>query len=380
MKDMLKAYLMPILIVFMILFNAFVLNIYRLGLWYQAFWWLVLAVLSYVLYGKINRDTEKSTDIIQLVFIYCMAYELIIYLSGLFLGFARSPYSMQFRMIIRNVLPPLIMIIAEEFVRNAVITRYKKDKWVIIFLTLMLTLYEIFSKVGAYDLKYIEEIIKMLTVLVGGTLTKNILCSYLAYRADYKPAILYRCVFELILYIVPIFPNLGEYIEAMVAMIFPITLMVTIMGLFQKKQYRKPKKNLFETLLLWIPSVAVIIFIVVIQSGILRYRTMAIGSQSMYPNIKKGDVVVVDQIRKPEEYKNIVVGEVLVFKHDSLIIVHRVTKITEKDGRLVFNTKGDNNNTADAYGIDQSNVVGVARFKIPFIGYPSIWLSETLNN
>lgn len=380
MKDILKAYLMTILIVFMILFNAFVLNTYRLSSWYPAIYWVGLSVLAYFLFGRRNRESAKFTDIIQLVFIYCMVYELIIYLSGLFLGFVRSPYSMQFRMIIKNVLPPLIMIIAEEFVRNAVITRYKKDKFVICAITLVIAAFEIFYNIGAYDLKYIEEIIKMLTVLVGGTLTKNILCSYLAYRADYKPAILYRCVFELILYIVPIFPNLGEYIEAMVAMIFPITLMVTIMGLFQKKQYRKPKKNLFETLLLWIPSVAVIVFIVVIQSGILRYRTMAIGSQSMYPNIKKGDVVVVDQIRKPEEYKNIIVGEVLVFKHDNIIIVHRVTKITEKDGRLVFNTKGDNNNTADTYDIDQSNVVGVARFKIPFIGYPSIWLSETLNN
>ena len=106
---------------------------------------------------------------------------------------------------------------------------------------------------------------------------------------------------------------------------------------------------------------------------------MAIGSQSMYPNISKGDVVIIDQFKNEERCKDVVVGEVLVFKHNNIIIVHRVTDIKERNGRLIFNTKGDNNNSADVYDIDQSQVVGVAKFKIPLIGMPSVWLSETVN-
>lgn len=379
MKKNIKAYLMQFFIVIIILFNIFVLNTYQLSPWYPALSWLALGILAYFLFGLKNRVPAKYVDIMQLVFIYCMGYELLTYLSGLFLGFVRSPYSMEITTMIKNIAPFLVMIVAQEIVRYSVVSRYKKDKLVIVSITIALILFEIFYGIGSYDLTSSSDIVKMLTILVGGSITKNCLCSYLAYRADYKPSILYRCIFELIFYVVPIFPNLGEYIEAMVAMIFPVILMVSIIALFEKKQYRKPKKNVMEILILWVPAIVVILFIVTLQTGVFKYRTMSIGSQSMYPNIKKGDVVVIDQIRSDEEYKNIIEGEVLVFKHDNIIIVHRVTAITEKNGRLVFNTKGDNNNAGDAYDIDQSQVIGVARFKIPYIGYPSVWLSETIN-
>ena len=271
------------------------------------------------------------------------------------------------------------MIIAQEFIRFSVINRYNNNKKVIVSITLAFILYEIGINIGAYDLSDATDLLKLFTMLVGGTITKNCLCSYLAYRADYKPAIIYRSIFELIIYVVPIFPNLGDYIEAMVSMLFPILLLVSIIALFEKKKYREPKKSIFEILILWIPTVAIILVIVALQTGIFKYRTMSIGSQSMYPNINKGDVVVIEQFSTDEEFKSITVGEVLVFKHNDIIIVHRVTKVTEKNGRLVFNTKGDNNNSADNYDIDQSEVVGIAKFKIPFIGQPSVWLSEVIN-
>ena len=374
-----KAYLMQFLIVIMVLFNIFVLNTYRLNTWYPTLYWVALAIISYLIFGLRNRVPSKFIDVIQLVFIYCMGYELITYLSGLILGFVRSPYSMQLVTMIKNIAPFLVMIIAQEITRYAVVTRYKKNKYVLVSITIAIILHEISFSIGSYDLKSAAEIVKMLTILVGGSITKNCLCSYLVYRADYKPSILYRCVFELIIYVVPIYPNLGEYIEAMVAMIFPVLLLVSIMGLYEKKKYRKEKKSWFEIVVLWVPAIIVMLFIVTLQTGVFKYKTMAIGSQSMYPNINKGDVVVIDQFKDEERCKEVVEGEVLVFKHDGIIIVHRVVKITKKNNRYIFNTKGDNNNAKDSYDIDQSQVVGVAKFRIPFIGGPSVWLSETIN-
>ncbi len=379
MRKNIKSYLMQALIAVMILFNIFVLNTYRLNTWYPTLYWVALAIISYLIFGLRNRVPSKFIDVIQLVFIYCMGYELITYLSGLVLGFVRSPYSMQLITMIKNIAPFLVMIIAQEVTRYAVVTRYKKNKYVLVSITIAIILYEISYSIGSYDLKSEAEIVKMLTILVGGSITKNCLCSYLVYRADYKPSILYRCVFELIIYVVPIYPNLGEYIEAMVSMIFPILLLVSIIALFEKKKYRQPKKSVKEIIILWTPAVIVMLIIVTLQTGVFRYRSMAIGSQSMYPNISKGDVVIIDQFKNEERCKDVVVGEVLVFKHNNIIIVHRVTDIKERNGRLIFNTKGDNNNSADVYDIDQSQVVGVAKFKIPLIGMPSVWLSETVN-
>lgn len=379
MRKNIKGYIFVLLVGLMILFNLFVLNTYRISPWYSSFFWVALLILSVILFGMRNRTASKFVDVIQLVFIYCMGYELITYLSGLFLGFVRSPYSMDPTTMIKNIAPFLIMIICQEYVRNAVITRYQKDKKVMVAITVAIIAFEISYGIWAYDLNSAAEIVKMLSILVAGTITKNCLCSYLAYRTDYKPAILYRCIFELIIYVVPIYPNLGEYIEAMVSMAFPVLLLVSIIAIYEKKKYRQPKKSLFQTIMLWLPAVFVILLVVGLQSGIFKYRSMSIGSQSMYPNINKGDIVVIEQYETDEELRSIVKGEVLVFKHDGIIIVHRVTQIKEKDGRLIFNTKGDNNNAEDAYDIDQSQVVGVAKFRIPYIGYPSVWLSETIN-
>ena len=291
MRRNIKGYIFVLLIALVILFNIFVLNTYRISPWYPTFFWIGLFVLSLILFGKRNRTTSKFVDVIQLVFIYCMGYELLTYLSGLFLGFVRSPYSMTPINIIKNVAPFLIMIIAQEYVRNAVITRFQKEKKVIIAITAGIIAYEISYGIWSYDLKSASDIVKLLSILVGGSITKNCLCSYMAYRTDYKPAILYRSIFELLIYVVPIYPNLGDYIEAMVSMVFPVILLVSIIAIYEKKKYREPKKNLLQTIMLWIPTAFVILLVLGLQSGIFKYRSMSIGSQSMYPNISKGDVV-----------------------------------------------------------------------------------------
>ena len=165
MKKYIKAYLMQFLIVVLILFNIFVLNTYKLSPWYPSLSWLAIGVLAYFIFGMKNRTPEKFVDIMQLVFIYCMGYELITYLSGLFLGFVRSPYSMELEMIIKNVAPFLIMIVAQEVIRYCVINRYKKNRPVVVSITLAIILFEIFYGIGAYNLKDAADIVKMLTII-----------------------------------------------------------------------------------------------------------------------------------------------------------------------------------------------------------------------
>ena len=54
--------------------------------------------------------------------------------------------------------------------------------------------------------------------------------------------------------------------------------------------------------------------------------------------------------------------------------------MTEKhNNEILYITKGDNNNMADKEKVKPSQINGVIRFKIPKLGYPSVWLSEFLN-
>jgi signal peptidase len=56
------------------------------------------------------------------------------------------------------------------------------------------------------------------------------------------------------------------------------------------------------------------------------------------------------------------------------MIVHRVVDIKIINGITRYYTKGDANEDADAGFITDSEIVGLADKKIPFIGYPTIWM------
>ncbi len=87
-----------------------------------------------------------------------------------------------------------------------------------------------------------------------------------------------------------------------------------------------------------------------------------------------GDLVVVVGT-KPE---NIKIGDVIVFKSKFLRypIIHRVISKSYKNGSLIINTKGDHNprQNEDDINITPDRIYGKAVLKVPFLGYPKIWL------
>ena len=113
-----------------------------------------------------------------------------------------------------------------------------------------------------------------------------------------------------------------------------------------------------------------------LMSGIFKYHLLAIGSGSMEPNISVGDMVLVE---KTDNYDEIKEGEVLVYRHANVVIVHRLVEREEQAGNYYFKTQGDANDGADAWIVEQGDVIGVARGKIVAVGYPTLWLNELFN-
>nr|WP_282594326.1 signal peptidase I [Halorientalis brevis] len=95
-------------------------------------------------------------------------------------------------------------------------------------------------------------------------------------------------------------------------------------------------------------------------------------SSSMSPSINAGDVVFVSE----DDPTKIRENDVITFnpsggplsERDELI-THRVVNVTESDGTLYFETKGDANDSPDAEPVPAENVVGRVTFTIPFIGH-----------
>ena len=96
----------------------------------------------------------------------------------------------------------------------------------------------------------------------------------------------------------------------------------------------------------------------------------------------KGDIMII-RGRKPAEIK---AGDILVFQADQAHpIIHRVIKITKQNGKYVYTTKGDHNSRSDPQQpimekeISEDRVLGVAGFKIPWLGWIKIKFTDIMS-
>lgn len=97
-----------------------------------------------------------------------------------------------------------------------------------------------------------------------------------------------------------------------------------------------------------------------------------------------GDVMIIKGM-KP---KNIKVGDIIIFKPEDLSwysshgpVIHRVVKKWEINKVWYFQTKGDHNPQSIARfetNISQSDVLGVAIIRIPYLGFPKIFLNNLI--
>jgi len=108
---------------------------------------------------------------------------------------------------------------------------------------------------------------------------------------------------------------------------------------------------------------------------------VAVESNSMVPTFHKGDILIIQGVRNPEEYWDFLkVGDIIVFSPEgkSTPIVHRLVK---KNADGTFQTMGDANNGKQLpfeKNIKPSQIHGKMIFMIPFLGWIKIGATEYL--
>ncbi len=106
---------------------------------------------------------------------------------------------------------------------------------------------------------------------------------------------------------------------------------------------------------------------------------MIVLSDSMYPKIAEGDLIIC----KKAEAKDIQVGDVISFydpeSSKSSVVTHRVLEIKEDEaGNISFITKGDFNNTEDNLPIPADNLIGIySGTRIPGAGNVAMFMQTT---
>lgn len=114
--------------------------------------------------------------------------------------------------------------------------------------------------------------------------------------------------------------------------------------------------------------------------GLFGRTPLIVLTDSMYPEIKSGDIIICKDI-SPEDVK---VGDVISFfdpedKNGVAVVTHRVIEIiTDDDGELYFRTKGDNNNANDKASVPAENLVGLwTETRFAGLGHVALFMQST---
>ena len=373
-----KILILEIILLIFLLFNSFVFKI--ANMYVISGIMLPFLILMIVLNGFEKDNYRYKKDVLLNIIIFLLMYYFITYFLGLFSGFVKSSYSLSFINIIKNTFPVIALILISELMRYVLFNKTKRNLPCLIIGCLLFVMVDINTMVHIYDVKTALGITKMICLVVFPSITKNIFLTYLTMKVGYKNGIIYRLITEISTYLLPIFPDFGEYINVLLKTVLPIAIMARLNNMFNYYSVRKIKDSRYNNRKLVLYSVITfaLLTIVLLTSGLFTYQALTIGSGSMSPAIEKGDVIVLKSMKNEEERK-IKKGDVLVYNHDNKIIVHRVIKKSNNGKTISFKTKGDYNNTKDSWTVKQEDIIGIVKFRIRWVGMPTVALNELLN-
>lgn len=92
-----------------------------------------------------------------------------------------------------------------------------------------------------------------------------------------------------------------------------------------------------------------------VQNNVFKYKPVIVVSGSMLPSIQINSINIVKICSTNE----VSIGDVIMYKAtNGMMIVHRVMEIHETNGEYSFITKGDNNDEADPWEVEEKQVRG----------------------
>ena len=342
----------------------------------------LISVLAMILYFilKPERKIERfHIEIFLITVILVLFYYAITYFLGFIVGFYYTTYSRSIFGILRNIVCASVLIIAIESIRETLIKNnayHKSIVWITPILCFLLELPSIIN------LKIYTSKVDLFTVFLMFLLPsfiKNIVLTYIVYKSGKMNSIVYQFLMTIPNYLLPVFPNLGDFFTIIFSVSLPIILMVFIMNISTVKfeKVTNSRKIRQDRIILNVTSaimVFIIVVIVYLTSNVFRFASLAIGSGSMTGSINKGDVVILDK-----KDKRVTKGDVIAFQQQGKVIVHRIVNVKVKSNNKYYETKGDANKDKDGWLVTKNNLVGKVKLRIPLLGWPTIALSELLS-
>ena len=337
---------------------------------------LIISIILFKFFFGFEKDRHRYIkDILFEEALFLLIFFFLYYLSGLVFTFAKTGNYYTLRNMYVFILPLVSTIITKEFLRYNMLQKSEGSKLLLVTTILLFIYIDITTTIYYNDFASNYETFIFIALTLIPAISTNIACTYITKKVGYKPVMFYLLIIKLYQYLLPIIPNPNEYIVSVVNLLVPALLCYKIYLFYEKDQdeevRRDYRKKHFGGLI--IPGL-IIIFLVYITSGYFHYYAVAIASGSMSPEIEKGDVVVIEKIE--DNYKNLKIGQVIAYKYNNIIVVHRLAEKLKYKDEIIYYTKGDANADIDGYKVTEDMIIGTVNMKVPYIGLPTVWLNE----
>lgn len=113
------------------------------------------------------------------------------------------------------------------------------------------------------------------------------------------------------------------------------------------------------------------------EPAVFGYTLKSVLSGSMDPEFKTGSLILVKEIT---DVKKLQKGDVITFMQDAdTAVTHRIIDMKKQGDHLLFQTKGDNNATADSAPVSDENIrAQYTGFQLPYAGYMLHFASQPI--
>lgn len=348
---------------------------------YIIFFILLLGLfLNYFLNGFADNKYPNKKKIIVLVTIVSLLYQVINYAFwGMTNGFVKSIYTINLTFFINLIIPLILVILTSEVLRHQMLTKGKSSTLIFITTTILFIIVDLCLNISAYNITGSKGIIEIILALLLPSIVKNLFLSYLSFNYGYTSPIVYRIIVEVAFLFLPYYLDIPIYIETITNILLPFILLISVTYLVKiyKKNIVKEKSTKYSKIRTIISLIIIFISLIffALISGVFKYTIVAIGSDSMNPVISRGDAVI---LQKTKNYSSLKEGNIIIYKKEGKIVIHRIVEIKKEKDKYYFITKGDANKTVDTWLVREEEIIGKSLFKVNYVGYPTIWFSEYL--
>ncbi len=324
-------------------------------------------VLTLFLLKKRGILSINKGQVTLIMAVSSLLYLMLNCLLGIYFGYYKYlGYSID--SFFKFILPISIVIISVEIIRRALLAEEKRLTFVFSYLISVLA--ELLIVSNLWQVNSFNEFMDMIGMTLFPAIVSNVLYHYLSKRYGLISIIPYRLVISLYMYVFTIVANIPDAILALINILTPIALYLFIKTVFEKRPQKAVKKKSGWRFVGYAAVAILMISIVMLISCKFRFGALVIGSESMTGEINKGDAIVYERYEDQQIGK----GQVIVFEKDKVAVIHRVVDIQRINGVTRYYTKGDANDSLDTGYRTDGDIIGLTRFKISYIGYPTLFI------